>query len=212
MAFKSKLKQQLYLKEYHQIPYVKERRRKYYKKYNQTEKFKVKVREYNQIPEVKERRRLSGRKHINQPHIKEKRRKYRQEHKVEIIKQRKEYYSKPKTKSMLNKYFKKPNINIKRRIKVRVLHALKHYTKTGKIMRATKYKINYKEIIEYLKPLPSNLQDYDIHHIRPLSTFNFINEDGSTNIEEVRKAFAPENHKLMLREEHNQLNHNLRNS
>ena len=207
MAFKSKLKQKLYLKEYHQRPYVKERRRKYYKKYRQTEKYKAKVKEYNQRLDVMENRRLRDRKYINQPHTKEKRRKYRQENKVEIKKQKKEYLSRSETKIILKEYFQRPNINIKRRIKVRVLYSLKHYTETGKIMKATKYKINYKEIIEYLKPLPSNLQDYDIHHIKPLSTFNFINEGGSTNMEEVRKAFAPENHKLILRTEHNQLNH-----
>ena len=35
------------------------------------------------------------------------------------------------------------------------------------------------------------------------------NEDGSTNLEEVKEAFAPENHELMLTSEHKKLNHSL---
>ena len=68
-------------------------------------------------------------------------------------------------------------------------------------MTSKKYGINYQAIIEYLKPLPENLSNYHIHHIKPLFTFDF------NNLEEIKKAFAPENHKLLLIEEHRKLNH-----
>ena len=47
-----------------------------------------------------------------------------------------------------------------------------------------------------------NINDYEIHHIKELSSFNFKNEDGSPNFEEIKKAFAPENHQLLTIEEH----------
>ncbi len=85
--------------------------------------------------------------------------------------------------------------------------ALKKYTKTGKIMSSIKYGIDFKAIIEHLRPFPENLKDYEIHHKKPLFTFDFINPDGSTNLKEVKKAFAPENHILLTKEEHRKLNH-----
>ncbi len=85
--------------------------------------------------------------------------------------------------------------------------ALEHYTKTGKIYSSIKYGINYQLIIEHLKPFPKDLINYEIHHIKPLHTFNFINKDGSTNLKEVKKAFAPKNLILLTKEEHKNINH-----
>ena len=80
-------------------------------------------------------------------------------------------------------------------------------------MTSKQYGISYQAIIEYLEPLPENLQNYEHHHIKPLFTFDFINKDGSTNLEEVRKAWKPENLILVTKEEHKEihkkLNHNL---
>ncbi len=85
---------------------------------------------------------------------------------------------------------------------------LKKYTKTGKIMSSKKYEIDYKAIIEHLKPFPKDISKYDIHHIKELHTFHFVNPDNSTNLEEVKIAFAPENHMLVLREEHKDIHRN----
>ena len=92
--------------------------------------------------------------------------------------------------------------NIRKRSKT----ALNLYTKTGKIMSSKEYGIDYKKIIEHLKPTPNDIKKI-IHHIIPLRSFNFINENGSTNIEEVKIAMAPENHKLLNIEEHKKINH-----
>ena len=68
-------------------------------------------------------------------------------------------------------------------------------------MSSKKYGIDYKEIIEHLKPFPEDLSKYHIDHIIPLCSFRFINEDDSINFEEIKKAFAPENHQWLLKEE-----------
>ena len=94
-----------------------------------------------------------------------------------------------------------PNFRVKRYLRTHLWVAFKQYTKTGKIWSASKYGINYKKIIEYLKPFPENLSLYHIDHIRPLCSFNFVNEDGSTNLEEIKIAFAPENHQWLTIQE-----------
>ena len=74
-------------------------------------------------------------------------------------------------------------------------HALTKYSKTGKIMGSKKYGINWKEIIESLKPFPENLNKFEIDHIIPLHTFDL------TNVEEVKNAFSPSNLQWLTREE-----------
>ena len=127
--------------------------------------------------------------------------KHNKDNEKRIKESKKIYRKKPKVKKQMKEY--KIICNLRGRFR----YVLKHFTQTGKIMSSKEYGISYETIIEHLKPLPKNLSDYHIHHIKPLFTFDFINSDGSTNLEEVRKAFAPENHKLMLIEEHRKLNH-----
>ena len=94
---------------------------------------------------------------------------------------------------------------IKMRLRAQLRNLLLRYFKTGKVITSKKYGIDYKAIIEKLKPFPKDIKNYDIHHIKPLATFNFINEDGSTNLEEVRKSFTPENLILLTKEEHKEI-------
>lgn len=98
--------------------------------------------------------------------------------------------------------------NLRLRLRERVRSALKYFTKTGKVLHSRDYGIDYDAIIDYLKPIPQDIENYDIHHKKPLSTFNLMNEDGTVNKEEVKMAFAPENHKLILWQEHDKINHN----
>lgn len=155
---------------------------------------------------------------LNRNHLREYDKKYYQKNKDnEEFKSKKRaisiaYYKKNKKKILkkMNKHLKikrkkDPEFRLKCLIRERVGKALNKYTKTGKIMSSKLYGIDYKAIIEYLKPLPKDLSKYEIHHTKPLYTFNFINKDGSTNLKEVKKAFAPENHKLMLIEEHKEI-------
>jgi len=96
-----------------------------------------------------------------------------------------------------NKRKTNKNHNVAGRLRNLLKIALKHYTKTGKIMNSRKYGINYKLIIKQLKPFPEDISKYHIDHIKPLCSFSFINEDGSQNLEEINIAFAPENHQWL---------------
>lgn len=133
---------------------------------------------------------------------------YRQKNKNRI----KDYKNKnrQKIRKQMRIYFKKRkeedlDFLLKVRLRNRLLTALKLYTKTGKIMPSKDYGIDYEAIIKHLKPFPKDLENYEIHHIKPIYTFNFINKDGSTNFLEISKAFSPENHKLLTKEEHRKL-------
>lgn len=58
-----------------------------------------------------------------------------------------------------------------------------------------KDKKKLKEIIEQLKPFPKDLSKYHVDHIKPLCSFDL------TKPEEIKRAFAPENHRWLLIEE-----------
>lgn len=131
-------------------------------------------------------------------------------HRDKILNQHKEWDK--KNRKHINKHIKQrrktnKNFAITCRIRGAVWRALTKYTETDKLMSSKKYGIDIKRIIEYLKPFPKNLFNYHNHHKQPLFTFNFINQDGSTNLKEVRKAFKPENHKLITIEKHRKINH-----
>jgi hypothetical protein len=90
----------------------------------------------------------------------------------------------------------------------RLCNALNRNTKFGKITSSKTYGIDSSDIIKYLvsiKPKDFNKQKYEIHHIRPIYTFNLEDEKGVQNLEEVKKAFAPENHILVTKEKHNKI-------
>jgi len=76
---------------------------------------------------------------------------------------------------------------VRERLRRSLRHALSRYSKTGKIASSKKYGINWVEVIESLKPFPTNLKNFEIDHIIPLRTFNL------TNFEEIKKAFSPSN-------------------
>ena len=84
---------------------------------------------------------------------------------------------------------------IMRRLRCLFNNALRDYTKTGKIWSASKYGIDYQAIVEHLKPFPTNRSKYHVDHIKPLVSFDL------TNPEEVKIAFAPENHQWLLASE-----------
>ena len=210
MAFKSKERKKEYQKEYNQRPEVKVRMKEYYqrnkekivewkKKYYQRNKEKIlkQSKEYGQRPEVKARRREL----IQRPEVKAKVKSRMKEY-------HKEYYQKPEVKAKVksrmkeylkeylkNRYSQDKNFNIQIRLRSLLGRALKRYTKTGKITSASKYGINYKAIIKHLKPFPEDISKCHVDHIKPLCSFNL--EDP----EEIKKAFAPENHQWLTAQE-----------
>ena len=87
---------------------------------------------------------------------------------------------------------------IKKRLRLRIWEAFKHYLKTNRIRSSRDYEISYSKIIKKLVaelPEDFNKKEYVIDHIKPLCSFDLKNP------EEVKKAFAPENHQWLTREE-----------
>lgn len=159
---------------------------------------------YNHRPEVIERNRLRVKKYRQRPEVKEKNRilavtRYREKRKVFW----EEYGKRPEVRARIRKreswrlQFDK-KYAIADRLRRSLNHAMNNYTKTGKIMSSKKYGINWKEVIESLKPFPENLKDFEIDHIVPLHSFNL--EDS----EEVKKAFSPLNLQWLTKEENRQ--------
>jgi len=136
----------------------------------------------------------------NKDKIKESGKEYRLNNK-DKIKDRKKEYEKQRMKE--DKDFR-----IKCLLRGRIRQAINKYTKTGKIQSAKEYGINCESIIKHLKPLPENMFEFEIDHIRPLCTFEFVNPNGSTNEEEIIKAFSPENHQLLTIPEHRNKSNN----
>lgn len=148
------------------------------------------------------------REYAQRPYVKLKAKKYYQKNKKKILIRQRKYKQLPKVKIrmlVLEKtlkykltriaYKKNTEIKIRIRLRARVYNSLKSYTKIGKIKKADEYGINYENIINHLKPFPKNLSKYHIDHIQPLCSFNLENPN------EIKKAFAPENHQWLLAKE-----------
>ena len=150
--------------------------------------------DYNQRPEIKEKyrkRMVEYRK--NNPEWKEKHRilavtKYREKRREFW----KEYGKRPEVRARIREKEKlrrktDKKYAITKRLRRSLHHAMDKYSKTGKIMSASKYGLDWKKIIESLKPFPQKIKNYEIDHIIPLRTFNL--EDHN----QVKKAFSPNN-------------------
>ena len=69
-------------------------------------------------------------------------------------------------------------------------NALKRYG-NGKMLKTCKYGVDYRKIIDYIGERPNDGRKYHIDHIRPLCSFDL------TKMDEIKKAFAPENHQWL---------------
>jgi len=143
------------------------------------------IKRYRQQPEVKAQINTYKRQYRQNPEVKKKE-----------VKWHIQYNNRRRKRDV---YFRN-KMNLRRRL----VRALRDYTKTGKIMHSYEYGIDYNKIIEHLmKNRPAGVSDADlgnyrrwhIDHIMPLSRFN-LNDP-----EEVKKAFAPENHQWLTAEE-----------
>lgn len=109
--------------------------------------------------------------------------------------QNREYDSRRKIKWHADKLKRDQRFKIKQNLRSRLHTAFQHYTNTGKTKTSDEYGINYQVIIEHLGPCPGKREDYHIDHIIPLSAFDFDDP------EQIKAAFAPENHRWCLVEE-----------
>jgi hypothetical protein len=148
---------------------------------------------YNRRPEIREKCRLRVREYRRtHPEWREKHRILQSKYKEKRKLYRSGYFKRPEVKAKMRdraRVLRKnnPNFAIAERLRKSLRHALTKYSDNGKMMSSKRYGINWKEVIEHLKPFPINIEDYEIDHIIPLHTFNL------TDIKEVKRAFSPEN-------------------
>ncbi len=170
-----------------------------------------------------ERYRLANRKKINirsrcryQENKEQERarhRAYRASHPERIIANQKRYRAnhKESRNAYQRKYMKKhrdenSSMAIGLVLRGKVWQAFVRYTKTGKIRKASDYGINYAAIIDYLGPHPNTLGidgKWHIDHIIPVSAFDL------NDLEQVKIAFAPSNHRWLPAHENRLKNANI---
>jgi len=90
----------------------------------------------------------------------------------------------------LRRYHSSLQYRVASLLRTRLLQALKRYG-NGKKFKTTFYGVNISAIIKYLGSPPNDDKQYHIDHIRPLCSFDL------TQPEEIKKAFAPENHRWL---------------
>lgn len=185
------------------------------RKYNQSEKginaIKRYSKKYYDENTIKLRKKRKDYYYKNQEIEKERRRNYyhnhldkelSEENKTKRKEYKRKYRKKPENKIKMNNYeYNRKKIDLAYRLKNnlrrRLLHAFDKYP-NKKIKSSDEYGINYKAIIEHLmknKPKDFDTKKYVIDHIIPLANFDF------NNPEEIKKAFAPENHQFLTMEE-----------
>lgn len=159
------------------------------KDYNQRDEVKAKFRIYaknyrKRHPEWKERHRI-----LELTKHRERRARYW-----------KEYSKRPEIRARIReneKLRRKTDLEfaITDRLRRSLQHALTKYSKTGKIMTSKQYGLDWKKVIEHLKPFPEDIKNFEVNHIMPLHTFNLANP------REVKRAFDPSNLQWLTREE-----------
>ena len=80
-------------------------------------------------------------------------------------------------------------------IRNRFADAIRAYTKDKKLFSIEEYGIKIEDIIKKLGPCPGERGEFHIDHHFPLAAFDL------TNIEQVKAAFAPENHVWLKKED-----------
>ena len=115
----------------------------------------------------------------NTKHLKEYRRSRR---KINAIQERK--------RNHINQQYRLSNL-----LRNRLFCAFRDFSKNGKIKSSGKYGIDYKAIFNHIGSKPDTIRIWHIDHIKPLCLFDFNNE------EQIKIAFAPENHQWLTAEE-----------
>lgn len=192
----------------------------YRKKYNQEHALELK--EYRERNKNKAKEYSKKYRKDNQAYLRKKRKEYEKTHKEQIKKYRKlnkhkfpsnssEYYKKyyqenkerVKEISVKSKRKQRQNLGVKIRdaISSQITFAIKKHkqNKTFKSFELLDY--TPEDLIKHLESLFQEGMNWDnygyygwhIDHIKPVASFNLINEDGSQNLEEIKKCWALEN-------------------
>ncbi len=165
------------------------------KEYSQRPDIELRRKEKSKTIEYKKMKALHDKRYIlkNIDKLLLKQKEYRERNRSKIREKTKSQESREKARIYIKKRKNEhPEVRIATRLRNRLRTAFNHYAKTGKVMTSRKYGINYGKIIKHLKPFPEDLSKYHIDHIKPLCSFEL------NNSEEVKKAFAPENHQWLL--------------
>jgi hypothetical protein len=120
----------------------------------------------------------------NKDKIREKQKKYCYNNKDKVNKYQRNYVSKRRKKDI--------SFKVSSNLRNRVKQAIKKYANGKRIINCKDHLIDYKKIIEHLKPFPPDINNYEVDHIVPLHLFDF------TNKEQIKKAFLPENNAWLL--------------
>lgn len=122
---------------------------------------------------------------------------YYKKNRDKILKKRRQKYNKDKKpitekrrrynkKYFRNKYKNDPQFNIKIRLYNNFRNMVGSYI-IGYIRTSKNKNIDYKAIIEHLKPFPNDIENWHIDHIIPLNIFDLTDE------EQLKKAWSPIN-------------------
>jgi hypothetical protein len=95
----------------------------------------------------------------------------------------------PQYREYSNQYYAKNSVRIA--LRNRFHRALKAYSTHGKLWRVGEYGVSIDAIAAHLGPCPGPRGEWHIDHIRPLVSFDLTDPD------QVRQAFAPENHQWL---------------
>ena len=124
----------------------------------------------------------------NKDEVKKKSKKRYEENKEEKAEYSLEYANK--------RYREDEGFRIRKRLGSALCGVIRHYIKTGRVSHPMeKYGIDWDGIINVLTPIPQPRRDYHVDHIIPLYKFDL------TDFEQVRIAFAPENHRWLTIQE-----------
>ena len=173
----------------------RENNKEYRKRWNKEyyKKNKDKKREYSK--KHKERRKDWQKKYQekNREELRIKKKIWNEKHKEETKKnfaKGGKYYEKRKEynrKHIKNRLKTDIQFNIKMRLRNCFNNALKKYVETERFIVSKNKNIDYKAIIEHLKPFPEDIKNWHIDHIIPVSFFDLTNE------EHLKKAWSPIN-------------------
>lgn len=159
--------------------------KKYYK--NNKDRLTASCKEYDQKHKKEKTQYNKEYYEKNKETLISKNKNYRQSHKQEISTKSKEY--------LRNRYNIDEQYRNYKNLKRRVQLAFAKFSANGKIMQSKQYGIDYTAILEHLGPCPGPRKNYNIDHIFPLAAFNFDDP------EQIKLAFAPENHQWLTKEE-----------